>query len=145
MLPEMKIDYYARATLSGFWRQNWANGVWAMLPFAYAPGIAVRWRHVAPLTLVLGLGLSAAAAAWTGSGWLAWAAAGPYFAANLVASLRAAWKERSCMLVWRMPVVFASLHLAYGAGSLWGCVRMAVLPLKPKPPQMLEPMSEAGG
>jgi len=144
MSPEMNIDYYARATLSGFWRQNWSNGVWATLPFAHVPGIAVRWRHLAPLALVLGLALSAAAAAWTGTGWLAWSVAGPYFVANLVASARAAWKERSSALVLRMPVVFASLHLAYGTGSLWGCVRLAALLARPTPGQMPEPMSEAG-
>jgi succinoglycan biosynthesis protein ExoA len=144
MSPEMKIDYYPRATLGGFWRQNWSNGVWAILPFAHMSGIAVRWRHLVPLTLVLGLALSGAAAGWTRTGWLAWSVAGPYFAANLVASVRAAWKERRIVLGLLMPVVFASLHLAYGAGSLWGCVRLALLLARPKPAQMLEPMSEAG-
>jgi hypothetical protein len=38
-----------------------------------------------------------------------------------------AGKNRSVRLVFLMPVVFGSLHLAYGAGSLWGCVRLAGL------------------
>src|SRR6185436_17339188 len=38
MSPEMRIDYYARATLGSFCRQNWSNGVWAILPFAHASG-----------------------------------------------------------------------------------------------------------
>ena len=42
------------------------------------------------------------------------------------------------MLVFLMPVAFASLHLAYGAGSLWGCVRLAWLLAKPKPAQIPE-------
>ena len=58
MSPEMKIDYYAQATLAGFLRQNWSNGVWAILPFAHVSGIAVRWRHLTPLALVLGLASS---------------------------------------------------------------------------------------
>ncbi|HSP66353.1 MAG TPA: hypothetical protein VLN48_01420 [Bryobacteraceae bacterium] len=61
---------------------------------------------------------------WTGFGWLA-AVAGPYVAANVAASLHAAWKERRASLALRMPLIFASLHLAYGAGSLWGCARLA--------------------
>ena len=56
MSPKMQIDYYARATLGGFWKQNWSNGVWAILPFAHVSGIAVRWRHLAPLALVAGPG-----------------------------------------------------------------------------------------
>jgi glycosyltransferase involved in cell wall biosynthesis len=133
MSPEMRIDYYARATLVGFWRQNWSNGVWAILPFAYVPGIAVRWRHLAPLALVLGLAGSAAAGAWTGTGWLAGSGAVLYMAANLAASVQAAWTERNLALVFLMPVVFASLHLAYGAGSLWGCMRLPVLLTKSEP------------
>lgn len=138
MSPEMKIDYYARATLGGFWRQNWSNGVWAILPFAHVPGIAVRWRHLAPLALVLGLAGSIAAALSTGIGWLAASFAALYGTANLAASARAAWKERSITLALRLPVVFASLHLAYGFGSLWGCVRLAVLLTKSKPRPMPE-------
>jgi succinoglycan biosynthesis protein ExoA len=132
MSPEMQIEYAARGTLGGFWRQNWTNGVWAILPFAHVPGMMVRWRHLAPLALVLGLAASAAAALWTGSGWLAWAVAGPYLAGNFAASVQAAWKERGVTLLFLMPVVFASLHLVYGAGSLWGCARFVALLIKPR-------------
>ena len=139
--PEMRIDYYTRTTLSAFWRKNWSNGVWAILPFAHVSGAAVRWRHLAPLALVLGLGLSAAASAWTGIGWLGWSVAAPYAAATLAACVHAAWKERSMALLFLMPVAFAGLHLAYGTGSLWGCVRLALLLAKPKS----EPIPEAVG
>ena len=130
MSPEMRIDYYSRATMGDFWRQNWTNGVWAILPFAWVEGIPVRCRHLAPLVFVLALAGSGAAAAWTGIGWLAWAVAAPYMAANLAASVQAAWKNRDTLarrmaLAFRLPVVFASLHLAYGAGSVWGCARLA--------------------
>jgi hypothetical protein len=125
MSPDMQIDYYARTTLGGFWRQNWSNGVWAILPLARAAGIVVRWRHLTPLALVLGLAGSAAAGLWTGIGWLGWSVAAPYLAANLAASAQAASKERSVVLGFRLPIVFASLHLAYGAGSVWGCARLA--------------------
>jgi succinoglycan biosynthesis protein ExoA len=139
MSPEMKIAYYARATLGGFWRQTWSNGMWAILPFAHVAGIAVRWRHLAPLGLVLGLVASIAAALWTGIGWFAGSVAALYMTANFAASMQAAWKERSITLALRLPVVFASLHLAYGLGSLWGCVRLMVLLTNPKP----RPMPEA--
>jgi len=52
--------------------------------------------------------------------------AGPYVAANLAASAHAALTESKVSAALLMPVVFASLHLAYGFGSLWGCVRLAV-------------------
>ena len=140
MSPEMKIDYYARAMLGSFWLQNWSNGMWAILPFAHVSGIAVRWRHLAPLALVLGLALSAVAALATGIGWLAASVAALYGTANLAASARAAWKERSIALAFRLPVVFATLHLAYGFGSLWGCVRLVVVLAKPRPRPLPEVM-----
>jgi len=123
MSPSMRIDYYAQTTLGGFWRQNWTNGIWAILPFASVSGIAVRWRHLAPLALLVSLMGSAAMGAWLEIGWLPWVVAAPYAAANLAASVKAASQERRVSLAFRMPVVFASLHLAYGAGSLWGCAR----------------------
>ena len=132
MSPDMKIDYYAPAKLDRFWRHNWSNGVWAILPFAHVSGMVVRWRHLTPLALVVGLAASMAAAAWTGMGWMAWMIAGPYLAVNLAASAVAGSKERSITLGLLMPVVFASLHFVYGAGSLWGCVRVMGLLVKRK-------------
>ena len=76
-------------------------------------GAPVRARHLAPLTLVLTL----LAAPWT---------LAVYAAASLTASAQVAWAERSWRYLVQMPVAFASLHLPYGAGSLWGVVRLAV-------------------
>ncbi len=113
LAPELAVVYYARAELGAFVRHNWTNGVWAVLPFAYARGAPVRMRHLAPLTLVLTL----LAAPWTLL---------VYAAANLTASAQVAWAERSWRYMAQMPVAFASLHLPYGAGSLWGVARLAM-------------------
>lgn len=117
LAPNMEAHYYARATLAGFWRQNWSNGVWAILPFAYASGIPVRWRHLVPLAFVTALLVTAFA------GGFAYVAA-PYLLLSFAASFHAAWKERQARLAVLLPITFASLHLAYGAGSLWGAFRV---------------------
>ena len=109
--------YYARAELGPFVKHNWTNGVWAVLPFAYARGAPVRARHLAPLMLVLTL----LAAPWTLL---------VYAAASLTASAQVAWAQRSWCYLAQMPVAFASLHLPYGAGSLWGVLRVAVSGLR---------------
>jgi len=126
LAPEMRIDYYAPATLSRFLRQSWANGVWAILPIGCASGMPVRWRHLTPLALVLSLAVSILASPWAGL-WAS-AAMASYAVANLASSALAAWKERSPSLAVSLPVVFAGLHLAYGAGSAWGCVVLAARP-----------------
>ena len=112
LAPELVVVYYAHAELRPFLKHNWTNGVWAVLPFAYARGAPVRARHLAPLTLVLTL----LAAPWT---------LVIYAAASLTASAQVAWAKRRWRYLVQMPVAFATLHLPYGAGSLWGVVRVA--------------------
>ena len=114
-VPEMRVRYYSRSRLSRFCRHNWINGAWAVLPFAYSKGMPVRWRHLVPATLVaasLTLGITAIL---------------PYLLANLMASLHVAIRERSWRYAGLMPVAFASLHFSYGAGSLWGVIRLLTI------------------
>ena len=126
LAPDMRIDYYAPRTLGRFLRQSWINGMWAILPCASSGGMPVRWRHLAPLAFVLGLAASVAASPWIGR-W-ALAAMASYAAANLAASIAAAWKHRRPCFAFLLPLVFAGLHLAYGAGSAWACARLAIGP-----------------
>lgn len=116
--PEIVCDYYARAGLAAFWRHNFRNGVWAVLPFARSPIVPVRPRHLIPLAFVVLLAVSLALPfPWS------LAVAGPYIAANFGASVglaRATGRPEFLLLI---PVVFASLHLAYGLGSAWGCLQ----------------------
>ena len=55
LAPELVVVYFARTELGAFLKHNWTNGMWAVLPFAYARGAPVRARHLAPLLLVLTL------------------------------------------------------------------------------------------
>lgn len=122
LTPAMESVYYARATLSSFVRRNWSNGIWAVLPFAYAPGIPVRWRHLVPLALVGALGISLLVSRKLP--WLPVAAIGPYFAVNSAVSVMTAWKARRPSLALLLPIAYASLHFPYGLGSLWGTLRL---------------------
>ena len=130
LLPHIRSDYFARSTLRSFWKQNWNNGVWAVLPFAYSEGSPVLLRHVIPLGFV-GSVLVTAAGGLTVSPLLWWVSGGilgAYGMVNLVASLHAAWIERSLSRMMLMPCTFAALHLGYGLGSLWGMFRLVGLP-----------------
>lgn len=130
LLPDIRSDYYARSTLRSFWKQNWNNGVWAVLPFAYSEGSPVLLRHVIPLGFV-GSVLVTAAGGLAVSPLLLWVSGGilgAYGMVNLAASLHAAWLERSMSRMMLMPCTFAALHLGYGLGSLWGMARLVGLP-----------------
>ncbi|MGA3187349.1 MAG: glycosyltransferase family 2 protein [Bryobacteraceae bacterium] len=118
--PAIVCDYYARTNLASFWKHNFANGVWAVLPFARTDVIPVRARHLIPLAFVTALAASFLLP-------FPWSIAVPaaYLAANLAASVKIALDLRQALYLALLPVVFASLHLAYGLGSAWGCLQLA--------------------
>ncbi len=126
LAPAVVSYYYARADLASFFRQNWSNGIWAVLPFLYSSVIPVSWRHLVPLGFVGGLLASAALAAVMPPGrWLLGGLGGLYLVANLAASAHVALRERNLRYLAAMPLVFGALHIAYGLGSLWGVARAA--------------------
>jgi glycosyltransferase involved in cell wall biosynthesis len=125
LAPDLESCYWARATLASFLRHNWVNGMWAVLPFAYSEGAPVRVRHLAPLafmaSLVSSLLLAGISPRWTALPGLVLA---PYLAVNLTVSATTAIKTKNIRNGLLLPVAFASLHWAYGAGSVWGAVRL---------------------
>jgi len=129
LVPDIASDYYARSTMTSFWRHNWHNGVWAILPFAYSEGMSIALRHLIPLLFVAAVLATAAVGIVVRPFlWLSGVILGVYGMLNLAASLQVAWTEKSFARLFMMPVVFATLHLSYGLGSLWGFVRLIRLP-----------------
>jgi glycosyltransferase involved in cell wall biosynthesis len=123
LAPDVRSDYYARARLGSFWRHNFLNGEWAILPFVYSQVIPVSLRHLIPLLFVLALGAGAALLPW--SRWPLAAVLVPYAAANLGASARVAVTRHRVGYLALMPAVFGALHLSYGLGSVSGLARAA--------------------
>jgi glycosyltransferase involved in cell wall biosynthesis len=124
LVPEAVVHYLARTDFVPFVRHNFLNGAWAIIPFRYTTTLPVAWRHLVPLTFVAGLLGTALAAAIFPRLWPAPAAVlGAYVLAALAASVRIAVRERNVLPALPMPFVFASLHLSYGLGSLWGLAK----------------------
>lgn len=123
LVPSIVSFYYARSDFRSFCRHNWGNGLWAILPFLHSPIMPVSWRHLVPLAFVVaGLVLAAAAGFFAGAAWALAAALGAYTILSLLASADVAVRRRDPRYLLVMPVVFASLHFAYGLGSLWGVI-----------------------
>ncbi len=118
--PSIICDYFARADLATFWRHNFSNGVWAVLPFALSSIFPIRARHLVPLAFVTALLPSLLLP-------FPWSTAliAVYAAANLAASAQIALVQRRADYLVLMPIAFASLHVAYGLGSGWGCLKLA--------------------
>jgi predicted exporter len=87
----------------------------------------VSLRHLIPLFFVVGLlGSFVLSLFWHPGLWLLAAVAGSYVAAALTASARLAFREKDFRYFLLMPFTFASLHIGYGLGSLWGVCKVLV-------------------
>jgi glycosyltransferase involved in cell wall biosynthesis len=121
--PTIRSEYYGRQTLQMLAQQYYRYGSSKVKMLAQHPG-SLKVRHgVAPLFvawviigLLLGLLFPALLLFW-GSGLLL------YGAINLLFSFRTVWREDRA-LVWLIPIVFLTIHLAWGAGFWVGLFRM---------------------
>ena len=129
LVPGVESRYYARSDFESFVKHNWTNGKWAILPYLHAPNRPVSWRHLVPLTFVVGA-MSAVGIALVQPSMTVVPAAvvGAYGTACLLASAGVAWRERDIRYLLLLPWVFASLHVSYGLGSVAGVTRVVSSP-----------------
>jgi cellulose synthase/poly-beta-1,6-N-acetylglucosamine synthase-like glycosyltransferase len=122
--PSIRSRYYPRTTLRSLWRQYFQYGYWKVRVMQKHP-LQMRPRQFAPPLMTAALAASALAApfaAWGRAGLAV--VGGAYLAANLVASAWTARRADTASAPW-LSVVFAILHLSYGAGFLTGLLRFA--------------------
>jgi glycosyltransferase involved in cell wall biosynthesis len=124
LLPDVHCYYHPRTTWWAFTRHNFWNGIWVFYPMRFGR-VAFSLRHLVPGLFVLVLGGAALAGiVWPAARLLLLAVAVVYGAAVVVASVQGAWRAGRLRLALLLPLVFASLHLAYGAGTIVGLVRV---------------------
>jgi hypothetical protein len=125
LVPDIVSYYYARSDLKSFWKHNWANGVWAVLPFLYSPIMPVSWRHLVPLIFVTALiGSAVLGFLLPPFFWFFWVILGSYVLASLTVSLQIAFQKRDVKYFAVMPFIFGILHFGYGLGSLLGVFKI---------------------
>jgi glycosyltransferase involved in cell wall biosynthesis len=121
--PAIRSRYRNRATWKGVARQYYEYGFWKVAVMRKHPR-QVRPRHLIPAALVVAMGGSAALAAlWSPGRWALASVIATYAAANIGASFVATRGS-----LGRMPAisaVYATLHFAYGSGTVVGLLRDA--------------------
>lgn len=122
LLPDVVSYYHPRTRWSAFVRHNLWNGIWVCYPLRYG-SVAFSLRHLVPGAFVLFLLTTAGVGfVWVPS-WLATAlGAGAYAVVAMIVSVSAAYVRRKPGLLLTLPLVFASLHLAYGIGTVTGAL-----------------------
>lgn len=123
LVPEIVSYYYARSDLSSFIKHNFINGLWAILPFKYTNIIPISLRHLVPLLFVLSLiffGILSFFIFW--AKFLFFMIISLYLLCNILFSLKISLKQNDLRHLFLMPLIFLSLHISYGIGSVLGLV-----------------------
>lgn len=126
LVPAIRSTYFARSKPLDFLKHNWANGVWAILPFRYTDVVPVSFRHLVPMLFVGSVIVSALLGLFFPTFRIVpLLIFGSYLLATILMSASIAIRERVIGLLFVMPIVFWSLHITYGLGSLWAAMRSA--------------------
>lgn len=119
---DIRARYYSRSSLRKLWRQYFQYGYWKVRVMQKHPR-QMRPRQFVPPLFVSALLLSASAAAvFPAMRWPLVALVLAYAAANLAASAVAV-RRHGWRILPMLPMVFATLHLSYGSGFLYGLVK----------------------
>lgn len=125
LVPEIISYYYTRSDFLSFCKNNFRNGLWAVLPFKYSQIIPVSLRHLVPLAFVLSLvGSLVLSVFFPVFLWVFCSILGLYLITAIYFSTNIAIREKDVKLVLIMPFIFGSLHAVYGLGSLYGFTKV---------------------
>lgn len=120
LVPGIRATYRCRSSFAAFARQYAGYGFWKTRVLRNHGRLPAA-RALAPPLFVLAIVACAAASIVTLDARWVLAVAAPYVLANVVASVAAA-ARRGWDLLPRLPLAFAAMHLAYGAGFVAGLV-----------------------
>ncbi|MDI6688143.1 MAG: glycosyltransferase family 2 protein [Desulfobacterales bacterium] len=127
LCPDIISYYYARSDFRSFCKNNFRNGVWAVYPMKFTKYIPVRLRHFIPLIFVAGLFGSLVLSFFISififlflAIVLAYSLTGFYFSSKITI------QEKNIKYFFVLPIIFATLHLSYGLGSVVGLLKVLV-------------------
>jgi len=120
--PAIRSTYHNRATLRSLWRQYLQYGFWKVRVMQKHPR-QMRVRQFAPSALVGAICISLLVIPFSRLGILTFLIiVGSYVScslgASLIASRQGAWR-----LFRLLPIIYATLHFAYGTGFVLGLIR----------------------
>lgn len=118
---DIVVHYHPRASLISLAKQHFHTGKWNIITLMRSRQ-ALSLRHFVPLLFVVSLliGLAGIPASNVSS-YALMGIVGAYAVANVGATIHSAFRcgVRQAIL---LPIVFATIHLSYGFGSMWELV-----------------------
>jgi len=126
LVPDIVSYYYPKSNLKDFFLHNIKDGIWAIYPLKFVK-MPFKLRHYIPLIFVSGLlGTGLLAIFFPTFFWLLLIAVGLYFLANIYFSIQIIGKEKDIRFLFLMPLAFATRHIGYGLGSVWGLIKLII-------------------
>ncbi len=115
LFPDIKAFYYPSSeNLKQFSEHNFTDGIWSTYHLKFSKRLLVSWRHLTPMIFVLSLLLFFSIIFTL------------YLLVSFCFSFKVALKEKDFRYLFIMPVFFASRHIGYGLGSIWGLVKILI-------------------
>jgi len=126
LVPDIISYYYPKSNIKDFFIHNIKDGIWAVYPLKFVK-MSLRLRHYIPLIFVLGLlGTGLLAIFFSVFFWLFISIICFYFLAAVYFSVKIAIKEKRVRFFVILPIIFATRHIGYGLGSIWGLVKIVI-------------------
>jgi succinoglycan biosynthesis protein ExoA len=121
LASDIRSRYYSRSSARALWRQYFEYGYWKVRVMQKHPG-QMRWRQFVPPMFVVALLLSLSIMPFFGfADWIFLSIVCLYVTLTLLASVLAVRKGQWQSL-HMLPLIYATLHLSYGTGFIWGLV-----------------------
>ena len=120
--PKIISHQHVRGSWRGMLKQKFGNGKWIGLTLGVCPG-CMSIYHFVPFAFVLAIIVSVLCAAFGWSLPLVLLACA-YAAADLLMSVMAVIGQKKYWQYLLLPVIFFSLHVAYGIGTMVGFIRL---------------------
>jgi succinoglycan biosynthesis protein ExoA len=123
LIPNASSRYVARSSIPLLWKQYFQYGFWKVRVLQKHPH-QMQFRHFVPVLFVITLVSSALLSPFVrlARGELVITIL-LYIMTNLFVSTIVTRKARRWKLLWSLPIVFVTLHFAYGIGCLVGLIR----------------------
>jgi len=126
LCPEIEMTYFQRSELKSMAHHAWKTGLWIILPFLYSDVVPISLRHLMPLVFLTSLILTGLLGIFIYPALVLFAIIiVAYASCALLASIEMAVHEKDINYLLFAPFVFATFHISYGLGSLWGVCRFA--------------------
>jgi succinoglycan biosynthesis protein ExoA len=122
LAADVRSQYFSRGSLGSLWRQYFQYGYWKVRVMQKHPR-QMQPRQFVPAIFVGAVGLSLCALPFSAVGQELFVfTASAYAIANAGATI-VTMRGESVRFMPLLPVAFATLHLAYGTGFLFGLIR----------------------